>query len=188
MIWLVLVPVGKEPKINLLLCKDRFTFFVKWLIEFKRLYLKLAKVPFLFLFCCCFSSSRSVDMIMIISPRMMASTEYKRKAVSRKPKFIIVICLETLQQKYFSATLMKLKYPFPFFAAIYVTHIFFDACVIDVPVPEQVLDIKETLGGEDQMQTERRQKFQWTVQRMRLSPQEKHLAASLICSHGQNMR
>uniref|UniRef100_A0A3P9KTB9 Prolyl endopeptidase n=1 Tax=Oryzias latipes TaxID=8090 RepID=A0A3P9KTB9_ORYLA len=57
-----------------------------------------------------------------------------------------------------------------------------------VPVPEQVLDVKETLGGEDEMQTERRQKFQWTVQRMRLSPQEKHLAASLKCSHGQNMR
>uniref|UniRef100_A0A3B3C0E2 Prolyl endopeptidase n=1 Tax=Oryzias melastigma TaxID=30732 RepID=A0A3B3C0E2_ORYME len=52
------------------------------------------------------------------------------------------------------------------------------------PVSERLLDIEETLG-EDETQ---RRRFQWTVQRMRLSPREKHLAASLTCSRGNNMR
>uniref|UniRef100_A0A4W6F4R6 Prolyl endopeptidase n=1 Tax=Lates calcarifer TaxID=8187 RepID=A0A4W6F4R6_LATCA len=45
--------------------------------------------------------------------------------------------------------------------------------------PEQVLNLGQISGGEERTafkNGERKQRFQWTVQRIRLSPQEKHLA------------
>ncbi|XP_022054528.2 prolyl endopeptidase-like [Acanthochromis polyacanthus] len=52
--------------------------------------------------------------------------------------------------------------------------------------PEQVLDIGQVSGGQEN--EERKQRFQWTVQRIRLSPQEKHLAATLKFSHREELR
>ncbi|XP_042357627.1 prolyl endopeptidase-like [Plectropomus leopardus] len=50
------------------------------------------------------------------------------------------------------------------------------------PEPEQVLNLGQVPGQEEKTELvneERKQRFQWIVQRIRLSPQEKHLAATL---------
>ncbi|XP_023134272.2 prolyl endopeptidase-like isoform X1 [Amphiprion ocellaris] len=52
--------------------------------------------------------------------------------------------------------------------------------------PEQVLNLGQVSGGQEN--EERKQRFQWTVQRIRLSPQEKHLAATLKFSHREELR
>ncbi|XP_030604695.1 prolyl endopeptidase-like [Archocentrus centrarchus] len=57
--------------------------------------------------------------------------------------------------------------------------------------PEQVLNLSQISGGLEKTGLEnnkRKKRFQWTVQRIRLSPQEKHLAASLKCCHTEDLR
>ncbi|XP_018552551.1 prolyl endopeptidase-like isoform X1 [Lates calcarifer] len=57
--------------------------------------------------------------------------------------------------------------------------------------PEQVLNLGQISGGEERTafkNGERKQRFQWTVQRIRLSPQEKHLAATLKTTHIEEPR
>ncbi|XP_023250193.1 prolyl endopeptidase-like [Seriola lalandi dorsalis] len=58
--------------------------------------------------------------------------------------------------------------------------------------PEQVLNLGQVSGGEEEsglMNGEKKkQRFQWSVQRIRLSPQEKHLAATLKTSHREAPR
>ncbi|XP_068565515.1 prolyl endopeptidase-like isoform X1 [Cebidichthys violaceus] len=59
------------------------------------------------------------------------------------------------------------------------------------PVPEQVLNLGQVSGQEEETgldREERKQRIQWTVQRIRLSPQEKHLAATLKTSHREEPR
>ncbi|XP_053188710.1 prolyl endopeptidase-like [Scomber japonicus] len=56
---------------------------------------------------------------------------------------------------------------------------------------EQVLDLEQVSGGEVKTgpeKEERKQSFQWTVQRIRLSPQEEHLAATLKTTHTEELR
>ncbi|XP_047458663.1 prolyl endopeptidase-like [Mugil cephalus] len=57
--------------------------------------------------------------------------------------------------------------------------------------PEQVLNLGQVPGEEEKTGLEneaRTQRFGWTVQRIRLSPKEKHLAATLKCSHREELR
>ncbi|XP_008296298.1 prolyl endopeptidase-like [Stegastes partitus] len=57
--------------------------------------------------------------------------------------------------------------------------------------PEQVLNLGQVSGGQEKPRLEneeKKQRFQWTVQRIRLSPQEKHLAATLKLSHTEELR
>lgn len=57
--------------------------------------------------------------------------------------------------------------------------------------PEQVLNLRqisEELEKTGLENNKRKQRFQWTVQRIRLSPQERHLAASLKCTHTEELR
>ncbi|XP_071336258.1 prolyl endopeptidase-like isoform X3 [Trachinotus anak] len=56
--------------------------------------------------------------------------------------------------------------------------------------PEQVLNLGQVSGGEESglMNGEKTQTFQWSVQRIRLSPQEKHLAATLKTNHREEPR
>lgn len=57
--------------------------------------------------------------------------------------------------------------------------------------PEQVLNLRQISGELEKTGLEnnkRKQRFQWTVQRIRLSPQERHLAASLKCTHTEELR
>ncbi|CAB1460271.1 unnamed protein product [Pleuronectes platessa] len=57
--------------------------------------------------------------------------------------------------------------------------------------PEQVLNVGQVSGGEEETESkngERKQTFQWIVQRVRLSPQEKHLAATLRAAHREELR
>ncbi|XP_060943685.1 prolyl endopeptidase-like isoform X2 [Limanda limanda] len=57
--------------------------------------------------------------------------------------------------------------------------------------PEQVLNVGQVSGGEEERGSkngERKQTFQWIVQRVRLSPQEKHLAATLRAAHREELR
>ncbi|XP_028458530.1 prolyl endopeptidase-like isoform X2 [Perca flavescens] len=59
------------------------------------------------------------------------------------------------------------------------------------PVPEQVLNLGQVSGQEEKTgldSEERKQRIQWTVQRIRLSPQEKHLAATLKATHREEPR
>ncbi|XP_056291507.1 prolyl endopeptidase-like isoform X2 [Pseudoliparis swirei] len=59
------------------------------------------------------------------------------------------------------------------------------------PVPEQVLNLGQVSGHEKETgldNKEMEQRIQWTVQRIRLSPQEKHLAATLKPSHREEPR
>ncbi|CAN9499618.1 unnamed protein product [Ophioblennius macclurei] len=55
-------------------------------------------------------------------------------------------------------------------------------------VPEQVLDLGEVTGGKEETGSENKETFQWSLQRVRLSPREKHLAATLKCSHSAKLR
>uniref|UniRef100_A0A3Q4MQP9 Prolyl endopeptidase n=1 Tax=Neolamprologus brichardi TaxID=32507 RepID=A0A3Q4MQP9_NEOBR len=57
--------------------------------------------------------------------------------------------------------------------------------------PEQVLNLRQISGELEKTGLEnnkRKQRFQWTVQRIRLSPRERHLAASLKCTHTEELR
>ncbi|KAG7512974.1 prolyl endopeptidase-like [Solea senegalensis] len=54
--------------------------------------------------------------------------------------------------------------------------------------PEQVLNLEQVPGGEDKTGPERGERFHWAVQRIRLSPQEKHLAATLKSNHREEPR
>nr|XP_046258403.1 prolyl endopeptidase-like [Scatophagus argus] len=57
--------------------------------------------------------------------------------------------------------------------------------------PEQVLNLGQVSEQEEEAgldNEERMQRFQWTVQRIRLSPQEKHLAATLRTDHREDLR
>ncbi|XP_068423884.1 prolyl endopeptidase-like isoform X2 [Clinocottus analis] len=59
------------------------------------------------------------------------------------------------------------------------------------PVPELVLNLGQVSGQEKKTgldNEERKQRIQWTVQRIRLSPQEKHLAATLKTTHREEPR
>ncbi|KAF0027113.1 hypothetical protein F2P81_019854 [Scophthalmus maximus] len=56
---------------------------------------------------------------------------------------------------------------------------------------EHVLNLGQVSGGEEKKgpkNGERMQTFQWTIQRIRLSPQEKHLAATLKANHREELR
>lgn len=54
--------------------------------------------------------------------------------------------------------------------------------------PEQVLNLEHVSRGDRRTRAERDERFQWTIQRVRLSPQEKHLAATIKCSHKEELR
>lgn len=57
--------------------------------------------------------------------------------------------------------------------------------------PEQVLDLGQVSGGDERTgleNEESKQRVQWTIQRIRLSPQEKHLAATLKSNHREELR
>ncbi|XP_054455840.1 prolyl endopeptidase-like [Anoplopoma fimbria] len=59
------------------------------------------------------------------------------------------------------------------------------------PMPEQVLNLGQVSGQKEKTgldNEERRQRIQWAVQRIRLSPQEKHLAATLKTAHSEEPR
>ncbi|XP_070772699.1 prolyl endopeptidase-like [Enoplosus armatus] len=60
-----------------------------------------------------------------------------------------------------------------------------------VPEPEQVLNLGQVSEQEEKTgfdNEERKQRFPWTVQRIRLSPQEKHLAVTLKTNHREELR
>ncbi|KAK2921679.1 prolyl endopeptidase-like [Channa argus] len=57
--------------------------------------------------------------------------------------------------------------------------------------PEQVLNLGQVSRGDEKTvleNEERKQRVQWTIQRIRLSPQEKHLAAALKSIHKEEQR
>ncbi|MEQ2243665.1 hypothetical protein ILYODFUR_009156 [Ilyodon furcidens] len=54
--------------------------------------------------------------------------------------------------------------------------------------PEQVVNLEHVSRGGGKTRAESDERFQWTVQRIRLSPQEKHLAATLKSSHKEELR
>ncbi|XP_072246795.1 prolyl endopeptidase-like isoform X2 [Leuresthes tenuis] len=54
--------------------------------------------------------------------------------------------------------------------------------------PEKVLHIERSSREDKRTRVEGKQRFQWIVQRIRLSPQEKHLAATLKCTRGEELR
>uniref|UniRef100_UPI003AAD8D24 prolyl endopeptidase-like n=1 Tax=Centroberyx gerrardi TaxID=166262 RepID=UPI003AAD8D24 len=59
------------------------------------------------------------------------------------------------------------------------------------PEPEQVLDLGQCSAGDEEREVKkdrRKEKVEWTVQRVRLSPQEKHLAATLKTCHREEPR
>lgn len=59
------------------------------------------------------------------------------------------------------------------------------------PDPEQVLNLGHVSRGNEKAGLEneaRKQIFQWTIQRIRLSPQEKHFAAMLKTNHREELR
>nr|XP_033468779.1 prolyl endopeptidase-like [Epinephelus lanceolatus] len=59
------------------------------------------------------------------------------------------------------------------------------------PEPEQVLNLGQVSQQEERTgldNEERKLRFQWTVQRIRLSPHEKHLAATLKAAHREEPR
>lgn len=51
-----------------------------------------------------------------------------------------------------------------------------------------MLNLEHVSIGDRRTRAERDERFQWTIQRIRLSPQEKHLAATLKCSHKEELR
>lgn len=54
-----------------------------------------------------------------------------------------------------------------------------------------MLNLGQIPGQEDKTgldNEERKQKFRWIVQRIRLSPEEKHLAATLKTNHREELR
>ncbi|XP_041867020.1 prolyl endopeptidase-like [Melanotaenia boesemani] len=54
--------------------------------------------------------------------------------------------------------------------------------------PEKVLNLELISGEEEKTSLEKKQRFQWLIQRIRLSPQEQHLAASMKCCHRGELR
>ncbi|XP_040034180.2 prolyl endopeptidase-like [Gasterosteus aculeatus] len=56
------------------------------------------------------------------------------------------------------------------------------------PVPEQVLSFRQVSGQEEKTVLDNGERIQWTVQRIRLSPLEKHLAATLKATHKEKLR
>ncbi|XP_012720438.2 prolyl endopeptidase-like isoform X1 [Fundulus heteroclitus] len=54
--------------------------------------------------------------------------------------------------------------------------------------PEQVVNLEHVSRGEGKTRAESGERFQWTIQRIRLSPQEKHLAATLKRSPNEELR
>ncbi|KAM4599033.1 prolyl endopeptidase-like isoform 2-T2 [Fundulus diaphanus] len=54
--------------------------------------------------------------------------------------------------------------------------------------PEQVVNLEHVSRGEGKTRAESGERFQWTIQRIRLSPQEKHLAATLKRSPREELR
>ncbi|XP_047206992.1 prolyl endopeptidase-like isoform X2 [Girardinichthys multiradiatus] len=54
--------------------------------------------------------------------------------------------------------------------------------------PEQVVNLEHVSRGGGKTRAENDERFQWTIQRIRLSPQEKHLAATLKSSHKEELR
>ncbi|XP_015233660.1 PREDICTED: prolyl endopeptidase-like [Cyprinodon variegatus] len=54
--------------------------------------------------------------------------------------------------------------------------------------PEQVLNLEHVSKEERRTKAESSESFQWTIQRIRLSPREKHLAATLKSSHREELR
>ncbi|XP_029961762.1 prolyl endopeptidase-like [Salarias fasciatus] len=53
---------------------------------------------------------------------------------------------------------------------------------------EQVLDLGEVTGGEEETGFQNEERLHWSLQRVRLSPKEKHLAATLKCSRSEKLR
>ncbi|XP_016526503.1 prolyl endopeptidase-like isoform X2 [Poecilia formosa] len=56
------------------------------------------------------------------------------------------------------------------------------------PEPEQVLNLEHASRAERRTRAEREGRVQWTIQRIRLSPHEKHLAATLKCCHTEELK
>ncbi|KAM4592194.1 prolyl endopeptidase-like isoform 2-T2 [Odontesthes bonariensis] len=54
--------------------------------------------------------------------------------------------------------------------------------------PEKVLHLEQASREDEGTRLERKQMFHWIVQRIRLSPHEKHLAATLKCTPGEELR
>ncbi|XP_029377377.1 prolyl endopeptidase-like isoform X2 [Echeneis naucrates] len=56
--------------------------------------------------------------------------------------------------------------------------------------PEQVLNLEQVSGGQEDslINGEKKQRLTWSIQRIRLSPQEKHLAATLITNNKEEPR
>ncbi|XP_014326176.1 prolyl endopeptidase-like [Xiphophorus maculatus] len=56
------------------------------------------------------------------------------------------------------------------------------------PEPDQVLNLEHVSRAERRTRAESDEGFQWTIQRIRLSPHEKHLAATLKCCHTEELK
>ncbi|XP_054885145.1 prolyl endopeptidase-like [Poeciliopsis prolifica] len=56
------------------------------------------------------------------------------------------------------------------------------------PEPEQVLNLEHVSRADRRTRAESDERFQWTIQRIRLSPREKHLAATLKCCHTEELK
>ncbi|XP_037535396.1 prolyl endopeptidase-like [Nematolebias whitei] len=54
--------------------------------------------------------------------------------------------------------------------------------------PEHVVNLEQACRDEEKTKPENEERSQWTIQRIRLSPHEKHLAATLKCSHKEELR
>lgn len=57
--------------------------------------------------------------------------------------------------------------------------------------PEQVLNLGQVSRGDERTEIQNEEKklrVQWTIQRIRLSPQEKHLAVTLKSNHSEELR
>ncbi|XP_013885806.1 prolyl endopeptidase-like [Austrofundulus limnaeus] len=54
--------------------------------------------------------------------------------------------------------------------------------------PEHVINLEQISKGDGKTKPENEEIFHWTIQRIRLSPQEKHLATTFKCSHNDELR
>lgn len=134
---------------------------------------------------CDLSCHRSVAIITCISLRVMASTEWTRGRVGKNHdcgmttnvNYSVAISNVTLIRN------MHLKH----------SHFCEWICFLCLFVGEleHVLNLGQVSGGQEKKgpkNGERMQTFQWTIQRIRLSPQEKHLAATLKANHREELR
>lgn len=68
-----------------------------------------------------------------------------------------------------------------------ITHV--SSLILGEMKSEQVLNLEQISERETKLESERiKQQCLWTVQRIRLSPQEKHLAATVKSNHNEEPR